>query len=64
MGTISDKNGAFNIRVQSGDWIQISNIQFRTKKIKLKKGTIQEGILSVYLIPVTNLLEEAVLQRK
>jgi len=64
VGTISDKNGAFNIRVQSGDWIQISNIQFRTKKIKLKKGTIQEGILSVYLIPVTNLLEEAVLQKK
>ena len=63
-GTISDKNGVFNLALKSGDWIQISNIQFRTKKIKLKKGTIQEGFLSVYLIPVTNLLEEAVLQKK
>lgn len=63
-GTISNKKGAFTLFVKDGDWIQISNIQFRTKKIKLKKGTIQEGILSVYLIPVTNLLEEAVLQKK
>lgn len=63
-GTISDKNGGFHISVKNGDWIQISNIQFRTKKIKLKKGTIQEGILSVYLIPITNVLEEAVLQKK
>jgi len=64
VGTISDKNGVFNIPVKNGDWIQISNIQFQTKKIKLKKGTLQEGILSVYLIPVTNLLEEAVLTKK
>lgn len=63
-GTISDKNGVFNIHVKSGDWIQISNIQFRTKKIKLKKGNIKEGILNVYLIPVTNVLEEAVIQKK
>ena len=64
VGAISDKNGAFNIPVKNGDWIQISNIQFRTKKIKLKKGNINEGFLSIYLIPVTNLLEEAVLKKK
>ncbi len=63
-GTISDKNGVFYIPVKNGDWIQISNIQFQTKKIKLKKGNIKAGFLSVYLIPVTNVLEEAVLKKK
>ncbi len=64
VGSISNKNGVFNISAKNGDWIQISNIQFRTKKIKLKKGNIKEGFLSIYLIPVTNLLEEAVLKKK
>ena len=63
-GTISSKKGVFTLFVKGGDWIQISNIQFRTKKIRLKKGTIKEGMLSVYLIPVTNVLEEAVIKRK
>jgi len=63
-GTISNKSGVFTLMVNKGDWIQVSNIQFRTKKIKLKKGTLKEGVLSVYLIPVTNVLEEAVIKKK
>lgn len=64
LGTISNKKGAFTLFVKDGDWIQVSNIQFRTKKIRLKKDTIQEGFFSVYLIPVTNVLEEVVIKRK
>jgi len=63
-GTISNKKGEFTLAVKTGDWIQVSNIQFRTKKIKLKNGTLKEGLLSIYLIPVTNVLEEAVLKKK
>lgn len=63
-GTISTKNGTFTLMAKHGDWIQISNIQFRPKKIRLKKGTLTEQFLSVYLIPLTNILEEVVIKKK
>lgn len=64
VGTISNKNGVFNIPVKEGDWLQISNIQFITKKIRLKKGNIKERFLSIHLIPVANVLEEAIINKK
>ena len=63
-GTVSNKNGAFNIPVKEGDWLQISNIQFITKKIKIKKGNLKERVLLIYLIPIENELEEAVIKKK
>lgn len=62
-GTISNVNGTFNIEVKIGDWIEISNIQYFTKKIKIKQGAINEKKLSVYLIELSNLLEEAVIKK-
>lgn len=64
VGTISNTNGTFSISVKIGDWIQVSNIQFQTKKIKIKAGNFKERNLIIYLIPVTNLLEEAELKKK
>ncbi len=64
IGTISDDDGSFTIPVQSGDWIRISNIQYQTKKVRVKKGNINEGKLIIHLIPVTNVLEEAVIKKK
>ena len=64
VGAISNKNGAFNIPVKEGDWLQVSNIQFITKKVKIKKGSLKERVLLIYLIPVENELEEAVIKKK
>jgi hypothetical protein len=64
VGTVSNKNGAFNIPVKKGDWLQISNIQFISKKIKIKKGNLTERILLIYLMPVRNILDEAILKKK
>ena len=64
VGTISDDTGSFSLPVKVGDWIRISNIQYQTKKIKLKKGNIAEGKLIIHLIPLTNVLEEAVIEKK
>jgi len=63
-GTVSNKNGEFSLFAKQGDWIQLSNVQFTSKKIKLKKAAAQEQFLSVYLIPLTNVLEEAVIKKK
>lgn len=63
-GTISNKNGSFTLFVKNGDWIEVSNLQFRSKKFRLKKGTIQEGFFRVYLISLTNILEEAIIKKK
>ena len=64
VGTISNNNGAFNIPVKEGDWLQVSNIQYQTKKIRLKKGNIKERFLNIHLIAVANILEEAVIMKK
>ena len=60
-GTISNKQGKFSISVKESDWLHISNIQYISKKIRVKKGNLQEGFLRVQLIPRNNLLEEAVI---
>ena len=64
VGTVTNKNGAFNIPVKEGDWLQISNIQFRTKKIKVKKGNLKERVLLIYLIAIENKIEEVVIKKK
>lgn len=64
IGSVSDKHGSFTIPIKDGDWIQVSNIQYQTKKIRIKKGNILEGKLIIHLIPLTNVLEEAVITKK
>lgn len=64
VGTISNKDGEFHIPVKEGDWLQVSNIQFITKKIKIKRGNLKERRLSIYLLPIKNELEEAVIKKK
>lgn len=63
-GTISNIDGSFNIAIKTGDWIEISNIQFFTKKIKIKQGVIKEKKLTVYLLELSNILDEAVIKKK
>lgn len=64
VGNVSNKNGMFNIPVKEGDWLQISNIQFRTKKIKIKKGNLKERALLIHLIPIENKITEVVIKKK
>lgn len=63
-GTVSDDNGKFTIHAKKGDWIQISNIQFLGKKIKVTNGSFNARFLRVYLLPRTNLLEEVEIKKK
>lgn len=63
-GTISNKKGAFKISVSEGDWLHISNIQYISKKIRIKKGNLHEGFLQVHVIVRNNLLEEVVVEKK
>jgi hypothetical protein len=63
-GTVSDDAGKFTIKAKKGDWIQISNIQFRGKKIRITNDNYKERFLRVYLLPITNLLDEVVIKKK
>ena len=63
-GTISDKNGEFTIQAKKGDWIQITNIQFIGKKIRVTNSSFKARFLRVYLLPKTNLLEEVEIRKK
>ncbi len=60
-GTISNKNGDFKIKVKENDTLQFSNIQYKTKRIIIKKIHLQNGNLKVSLIQRTNKLEEIVI---
>jgi hypothetical protein len=63
-GTVSDDNGTFTIQAKKGDWIQITNIQFLGKKIRVTNGNFKARFLRVYLLPKTNLLEEVEIKKK
>lgn len=60
-GTISNKNGTFNLTVKENDTIHFSDIQFKTKTVIITKQDVQNEILNVHLIYKTNKLEEVVL---
>lgn len=64
IGTISNKHGKFTIPVKEGDWLQISNIQYLTKKFRLKNGNLKERTLLIYLSEIKNELEEVFIKKK
>ncbi len=64
IGTVSNDLGQFRIPLKKGDWLQISNIQYQTKKMRLKKGLLAENNLLIYLLDVKNELEEVVIKKK
>ena len=63
VGTTSNKKGEFKISVSEGDWLKISNIQYISKKIRIKKGNLRTGFLQVHVIARNNLLKEVELTK-
>lgn len=63
-GTISNTDGTFTISAKKGDWLQITNIQFHSKKIKIAQNIHQERFLHVYLLPILNQLDEVKIKKK
>lgn len=63
-GTISDNEGKFTINVKKGDWIQITNIQYHNKKIRVTKSINSERFLRIYLLPILNQLDEVKIKKR
>lgn len=63
-GTISNTDGSFTISAKKGDWLQITNIQFHSKKIRIAQNIRKERFLRVYLLPILNQLDEVKLKNK
>lgn len=63
-GTISNTDGTFVISAKKGDWIQVTNIQFHSKKIKIAQNSSKERFLRVYLLPILNQLDEVKLKKR
>lgn len=63
-GTISNTDGAFTISAKKGDWLQITNIQFHSKKIRIAQNIRKERFLRVYLLPILNQLNEVEIKKK
>jgi len=64
LGTVSNNEGIFTIRAKKGDWIQISNIQFHSKKVRITKNISKERFIRIFLLPIMNQLDEVVLKKK
>ncbi len=63
-GTVSNNEGSFTIKAKVGDWIQVTNIQYQVKKIRITTGVIKEHFLRVFLFPAINLLDEVEVKKK
>lgn len=60
-GTISNKNGEFEIFVTENDELLFSSIQFNHLKITVTKSILTTGKISVSLTPIVNELDEVFL---
>ena len=56
-GTVSDTKGHFEISVKVNDSLSISHLEFKSKKISIKPINIENGVLKLYIEPLTNYLE-------
>jgi len=61
IGTISNKNGEFQINVSLNDSILISSIQYKSLIIGINKTQLTTKILNVKLAPLVNKLDEVFL---
>jgi len=59
-GTVSDKNGKFQILARENDILQFSNIQYKTKRIYLNNLHFKREDLIIHLMQTTNELQEVV----
>jgi len=62
MGTISNKEGRFEISVAQNDRIQISALQFQSFTVIVDEGVIDSGKMDIYLNPAVNQLEEVIVR--
>jgi len=63
-GTITDKKGAFHLIVKKGDWLQITNVQYKTKRFRVTNTIVKEKTIQIYLFGITNQLEEVIIEKK
>ena len=56
-GTISDANGRFEIDAKVNDILFISHLEYKSKKVIVKKIDIENGQLKIYIKSFTNYLE-------
>lgn len=63
-GAVSDDQGNFEISVQQGDWLSISNVQYTSKKIKINEIIIKERKLLIHLFGFINQLKEVEIKKK
>ncbi|MDG2193358.1 MAG: carboxypeptidase-like regulatory domain-containing protein [Polaribacter sp.] len=64
IGSVTDQDGLFTIAVSKGDSLLISSIQYQNEIITITAKIIQEKKAHVYLLDITNQLEEVVLKKK
>lgn len=59
-GTVSNKQGGFQILVKKNDVLQFSNIQYNLKKLKINSNHVNSKTLLVFLTPKINELQEVI----
>lgn len=62
-GTISNKNGNFQLFVRENDTLIFSDIQFTTQKIIIQPNHLTNNFVQVKLEPYTNQLDEVIVDR-
>ena len=63
-GSISNTKGEFTIRVQEGDWLQITNLLYHQKNVKVTPSNINLKSKIIYLLSLNNMLDEVEIRKK
>jgi hypothetical protein len=63
-GTVSNENGHFEIKVKKGDWLQVTNVQYKNAMFRITNTVVKEKTVQVFLFDITNQLEEVKIKKK
>ena len=63
-GAVSDNQGNFTLEVNEGDWLLISNVQYKQKRLRITSKTIEGKTIQIHLFAIVNELSEVVLKKK
>ena len=61
-GTITDKDGKFELAVAKNDRVQVTALQFQSFTVIIDEGVIEVRKLTIYMNPAINQLEEVIVR--
>lgn len=62
MGTLTDANGSFKLKVAENDRVQIAALQYQSFTVVVDQGVVEKGHMNIFLNPAITQLDEVIVR--